>query len=138
MRRPARLSATFVKTVNVPGRYGDGRGGHGLSLLVKPMANGRLSKSWSQRIRGGGRMTNIGLGAYPVVSLSQAREPALANRQIVAQGRDPRRRPGGVPSFAEAAGTVIGMHAETWKDGGKSAAQWRASLGDYAIPRLGR
>ena len=33
MKRPKRLSATFVNTVNVPGRYGDGRGGHGLSLL---------------------------------------------------------------------------------------------------------
>ena len=36
MKRPATLSATFVRTIRQPGRYGDGRGGHGLSLLVKP------------------------------------------------------------------------------------------------------
>ena len=36
MKRPKQLSAAFVKTVKRPGRYGDGRGGHGLSLLVKP------------------------------------------------------------------------------------------------------
>ena len=35
-RRPTMLSATFVKNVSVPGRYGDGRGGLGLTLLVKP------------------------------------------------------------------------------------------------------
>ena len=51
-KRPRRLSATFVRTVNLPGRYGDGHGGHGLSLLVKRTACGGLSKSWAQAIRG--------------------------------------------------------------------------------------
>ena len=32
---------------------------------------------------------------------------------------------------------MIGIHAENWKDGGKSAAQWRASLRDYAVPKIG-
>ena len=45
MKRPKRLSATFVNTVNVPGRYGDGRGGHSLSLLVKEASTGGFSKS---------------------------------------------------------------------------------------------
>ena len=137
MKRPATLSARFVETVNRPGRYGDGRGGHGLSLLVKPTANGRLSKSWAQRIRLHGRHTNIGLASYPVVTLAKARAKALANRRAIAEGR-PLDRAGGVPTFAEAAETVIALHAETWKDGGKSAAQWRASLRDYAMPKLGR
>ena len=43
-----------------------------------------------------------------------------------------------VPTFADAVETVIEIHAAGWKDGGKSAAQWRASLRDYAMPRLGR
>ena len=46
-RTPKRLSATFVKTVTRPGRYGDGRGSHGLSLLVKPMKLGGYSRTWS-------------------------------------------------------------------------------------------
>ena len=66
MKRPKTLSASFVKTVRQPGRYGDGRGGHGLSLLVKTTnIQVRLSKTWSQRIRINGRETNLGLGVLP-------------------------------------------------------------------------
>ena len=89
-RRPKTLSASFVKAIKIPGRYGDGRGGHGLSLLVKPMTNGRWSKSWSQRLRIDGRWTSAGLGAWPLVSLQEARELAVENKRAVRQGRDPR------------------------------------------------
>ena len=41
-----RLSATFVKTVTRPGRYGDGRGSQGLPLLVKPMKLGGFPIGW--------------------------------------------------------------------------------------------
>lgn len=136
MRRPPRLSASFVKTVNVPGRYGDGRGGHGLSLLVKPMRAGGFSKSWSQRVLINGRPTNIGLGGYPVVTLADARRAVIANRRAIARGLDPRA--GGVPTFEEAAEKVIAMHEPTWKNGARSAAIWRSSLRDYAMPHLGR
>ena len=138
MKRPKRLSATFVNTVNVPSRYGDGRGGHGLSLLVKEASTGGFSKSWAQRIRLDGKVANVGLGAYPVVTLARARQKALANARIVSEGRDPRDRASRAPTFEQAIETVIGIHAENWKDGGKSAAQWRASLRDYVIPTLGR
>ena len=136
MRRPRILSAAFVRTVTRPGRYGDGRGGYGLSLLVKPMANGRLSKTWSQRVRFHGRVTNIGLGAYPIVSLAEARKKAVANRRTIEAGLDPRGSR--VPSFSQATEKVIAIHAAGWKPGGKSEAQWRASLTTYAYPRLGR
>ena len=109
MKRPKKLSASFVKTVNRPGRYGDGRGGFGLSLLVKPTTTGRLSKTWSQRLRIHGRPVNVGLGAYPVETLAEARKAALENRRTTAQGRDPRS--GGVPTFAEAVETVIAIHS---------------------------
>ena len=135
MQRPKTLSAAFVKTVNVSGRYGDGRGGYGLSLLVQPTSTGRLSKTWSQRLRIAGRPFNIGLGAYPVVTLAEARKAALENRRAVARGRDPRR--GGVPTFAAAAEAVIAIHAPGWRDG-KNEKQWRASLGTYVLPQLGR
>ena len=90
MRRPKRLSATFVKTISIPGRYGDGRGGFGLSLLVKPSSVGGLAKSWAQRVRIGGRPNNLGLGSYPLVTLAEARAKALQNARAIAQGRDPR------------------------------------------------
>ena len=86
VKQPKSLSARFIETVNLPGRYGDGHGGHGLSLNVKPMSNGRMSKSWVQRIRIAGRATNIGLGPYPIVTLAEARRKAVKNRRSIAQG----------------------------------------------------
>ena len=136
MKRPRILSAAFVRTVTRPGRYGDGRGGYGLSLLVKPTANGRLSKTWSQRVRFHGRVTNIGLGAYPIVTLAEARKKAVAHRRTIEAGLDPRGSR--VPSFEDATEKVIAIHAAGWKPGGKSEAQWRSSLTTYAYPRLGR
>ena len=135
MDRPKTLSAAFVRTISRPGRYGDGHGGHGLSLLVRPMVNGRVSKTWSQRIRINGQVTNIGLGNYPVVSLSEARAKALKNRRAVEQSRDPRG--GGVPTFEEAAERVIAIHAEGWRDGGRNEAQWRSSMATYVYPQIG-
>ncbi len=137
MKRPRTLNARFVETVSQAGRYGDGRGSFGLSLLVKPQANGRWSKSWAQRLRIGGKAVNLGLGAWPVVSLAEARRAAIENRRALAGGHDPRRKPEAVPTFAEAVETVIGIHSPTWKEAGKSAAQWRASLRSYALPSLG-
>ena len=98
MKRPATLTAAFVRTVHQPGRYGDGRGSYGLSLLVKPTkTDGRLSKTWAQRIRIKGRYTNLGLGSYPAVTLAEARRRALRNRQAM-EGRNPRARK--VPRFS--------------------------------------
>ena len=136
MARPKTLTAAFVRTITAPGRYGDGRGGFGLSLLVKPMAStGRTSRTWSQRLILGGRPVMIGLGGYPVVGLADARAKALANAREVAQGRDPRG--GGIPTFSEAAEIVIKMHEPVWRNGTRTAATWRQSLKDHAAPALG-
>ena len=137
MKRPKKLSATFVKSINKSGRYGDGRGGFGLTLLLKPMANGRLSKTWAQRLRINGRPTNIGLGRYPVVNLAEARARALENIRAITQGKDPRVSDS-IPTFTEAAEKVIEIHSAGWKDSGKSEKQWRASLTTYVYPKLGK
>ena len=131
------LSATFVRNANRPGRYGDGRGGLGLGLLVRPALRGGLNKSWTQSVRIDGRPTSLGLGRYPVVTLAMARERALENARAIAQGHDPRRSGKAVPTFAEALETVIGIHAPHWKDRRGSERQWRRSLATYALPRLG-
>ena len=135
-QRPRTLSAAFVRTVTRPGRYGDGRGGFGLALLVRQMTNGRLSRVWIQRVRIADRPTNLGLGRFPLVNLSEARAAALANARAIEQGRDPRAAR--VPTFAAAVERVIALHEPTWKDGSKSANDWRASLRRYAIPLMGR
>ena len=132
-----RLCATFVRIVNVPGRYGDGYGGHGLSLLVTPRKSGGFSKTWAQAISPNGAKISLGLGSYPVVTLAMAREKALANARAIAEGRDPRRRMHKVPTFEKANETVVAIHARHWKSG-RTEGQWRASMRDYVLPRLAR
>ena len=106
-----------------------------MSLLVKPMANGRWSKTWSQRVKIGGKVTSVGLGSYPVITLAEARARALENARVVAAGKDPRN--GDAPTVAEAWEQVIRLRRPTWRDGGKSENQWRASFRDYVEPQLG-
>lgn len=133
------LNASFVRAVKQVGRYGEGRGGHGLALLVRPRAAGGIRKSWIQRIRIDGQTTNIGLGPYPVVTLAEARKRALENRRDVDKGMDPRRSAGRglVPSFAEATDAVIAIYRTGWKSGGRTEQKWRTTLRDYAFPTLG-
>ena len=136
MKRPATLSATFVRTVRQPGRYGDGRGGHGLSLLVKPTKiEGRLSKTWAQRTRINGKYTYLGLGSYPAVTLTEARRRALRNKQSSEEAN--HRRASNTPTFRQATEKVIQLHAAKWKPGGLSEQHWRSTLGTYAHPHLG-
>ena len=134
MKRPKTLSAAFVKTINQPGRFGDGRGGFGLSLLVKPTLNGRTSKSWSQRLRRDGVPFNLGIGRYPVISLSEARAKALANARANAAGRSLRGDK--IPTFSQAVDAVIALHLASWR-GDASEREWRGSLAKHAIPILG-
>ncbi|WP_419942800.1 tyrosine-type recombinase/integrase [Candidatus Palauibacter sp.] len=135
MKRPTQLSAAFVRSVARPGRYGDGRGGFGLSLLVRYTANGRLSKTWAQRLRINGKPTNIGLGKWPIVSLAEARRKAIENRRLVEQGGDPR--PGrSVPTVEQAAEKVIELRRPSWRSP-RSEVQWRQSLGKHVYPRIG-
>ena len=138
MTRPKKLTATFVRTVTAPGRYGDGYGSFGLSLLVKPTAAGRLSKTWCQRLRIDGVPRNLGLGVWPIVTLAEAREKAIQNRRATAQGLDPRAH-AQVPTFRQAAEKVITVYEPTWKPGGNSdsATVWRSSLERYAYPKIG-
>ena len=130
IKRPTMLSATFVKTVNVPGRYGDGRGGLGPSLLVRPGSRNRVAKCWTQSVRLGSRPTSLGLGRYPVVTLALTRQRALENARAVAEGR-------GAPTFAEAADKVMAIHAGNRNPGGWTEDSWRSSLRHYILPRLG-
>ncbi|MYI75541.1 MAG: tyrosine-type recombinase/integrase [Acidobacteria bacterium] len=129
------LSAAFVRTVNRPGRYGDGRGGFGLALDVRERAGGGIRRMWTQRIRVNGHATNLGLGAYPVVTLAGARAAALSNARAVQQGRDPRAAR--VPTFRAALDKVIALHAPTWKHPARQAREWRNSLEAHAMQRIG-
>ena len=139
MKRPIRLSSAFVKTVNTPGRYGDGRGGFGLSLLVKDSSTGRLAKSWAQRLRIDGQPFNIGLGQYPKVTLSRAREKALENVRLVEGGSDPRAvkaQAKAVPNFAECLERSIEVLRPGWKNP-KTEKNLRSMMSAYVLPVIG-
>ena len=137
MERPYRLSARFVATVQQPGRYGDGRGSGGLSLLVKHTARGQLAKSWAQRISVDGRQRNLGLGSWPHVRLAEAREKCALNLAARRRGELVTGRKRTVPTFEEAVEKVIAVHRAGWKGGSRSEKDWRATLRDYAMPKLG-
>ena len=127
------LSAAFCRTVAKSGRYADG---NGLYLHVDPSG----ARRWVQRLVIRGRSRGLGLGSYALVSLAEARELALANRKLARAGGDPlaaKRHAEGMPSFEEASEKVVAIHSGGWKDGGKSVKQWRASLSEYAYPRIG-
>ena len=118
-----RLTHTFIKSVTRPGRYGDGRGGLGLSLLVKKTVSGRNSKTWSQRLRINRKITTMGFGSYPVVTLADARIKALDNARRVYQGEDILKPPPIIPTVDEAFDIVIEQRRPSWK-GKKTEAIW--------------
>ena len=97
MERPNRLNQSFVDRVSQQGRYGDGRGSFGLSLLVKETKSGRLSKTYAQRLLIDGKHRTFGLGAHPIIRLSEAREAALENARIA---RMLNRRPSAMERIA--------------------------------------
>ena len=106
-----------------------------LTLLISP----RGAAAWVQRVTINGTRRDLGLGGWPVVSLSKARQRAFANRVAIADGVDllAEKRRARVPTFAEAVEKVIAIHGEAWKDGGKTAKLWRATLREYAFPTIG-
>ena len=104
----SRLNNRFVETVPPKPRkklYSDD---HGLYLAVQPSG----SRQWVQRLVIHGRRRELGLGGFPLVSLAEARETAFQNRKLARQGGDPLtlKRRSQVPTFEEAARTVIEIH----------------------------
>ena len=135
-KRP--LTAAFVKGVRHSGKpYGPDKyiDEHGLILRIMPSG----SKQWIWRGTIQGKRRDLGLGSYPYVSLSEARQKAFDYRKLARAGGDPAalRSKRAVPTFREALESVLEIHSPGWKDGGKSEKQWRASLKAYAFPRIG-
>ena len=125
------LSAVRVRTERRLGRHADG---NGLYLVVEPSGN----KRWIQRLTIRGRRTDLGLGGYPLVSLSEARDKAFANRKVARSGGDPRaeKRREAMPTFAEAAEGVIALRRPDWRHP-KTAKRWEAKLRTYTYPFFG-
>ncbi len=140
-----KLSARFVATAPA-GMHADGGG---LYLQVTPSG----ARSWIFRYARGtttsasGRARpktrDMGLGPVHTVSLAQARESALAARQLLRTGLDPitHRRAAhaiaaGIPTFKAAALDYIETHRKAWTNA-KHADQWTNTLTTYAFPHIG-
>lgn len=128
-----RLTVAKVKSAG-PGKYHD-RTGTGLLLRVDP--NG--ARFWIQRITVYGKRRELGLGAWPVVTLADAREAALENKRIAYHGGDPlaeRRRARDILTFADAVDRYLASKLDEFKNE-KHKKQWRSTLDAYARPVLG-
>lgn len=125
------LSAQKVKAA-IAGRHGDGRG---LFLYVKPTG----ARSWVLRYQVQGRRRDLGLGAYPDVTLAMARERASEARRLIAEGQDPIaiKQQAKPKTFRDAALELIESKRPGWKSG-KHAAQWTATLETYVFPKFGQ
>ena len=130
-----KLTDRSVRNLKTPGRYPDGE-----TLYLKIWPGG--AKSWVQRLVVGGRRTDLGLGAYPVVSLAEARRKALDNRTIAKSGGNPlavkqeEERQVAMPTFEALARQHIAEHRHAWRNS-KHAAQWLSTLEAYVFPTIG-
>ena len=133
----AKLTAKAIKELSEPGRYGDG---NGLYLLVAPSG----TKSWIQRVRIDGKRTDKGLGGIGALSLAKARKAAADNLTTLSSGVNPFERKAvaapepaavQVPTFAQAAYTVLELHADDWA--AAVAKRWIARLQQHAFDAIG-
>lgn len=127
-RQTNRLSHIAIKALSKPGLHADG---NGLYLSVGKTG----SKSWVLVYVSRKRRVELGLGRFPAVSLSEARELAQEAARLRAKGIDPKaewRRPAepDAATFGEVALRLIEDRSGDWRNA-KHRAQWRSTLETY-------
>jgi len=102
------LTAVQLRNLKSAGRYSDG---DGLMLIVRESGKA----SWIARVQYNGRRRDIGIGAFPDLSLSKAREIAADVRRKSKAGIDivteRKKEKEIVPTFRVAARQVHANHA---------------------------
>ena len=121
-RNVGRLTDLWVRNAKAEATARKISDDHGLCLEVFP--NG--SKLWRYRYRLHGRPQTLALGAYPAVSLTEARKGRDAARALVALGIHPThdKQARKATNASEAANTFEGIAVE-WMDA--NAAKWSNS-----------
>jgi integrase len=127
-----------VRRLTRPGLHAVG-GVSGLALQVADSG----ARSWVLRVRVGGARRYVGLGAYPEVSLSEARAKASAVKARMREGADPvaerraaRAAQARALTFQRAAEACYAAKAVEFRNP-KHAAQWIGTLRQYAFPVIG-
>ena len=132
----ARMTAAAVPKIDRAGLFADGGG---LYLHVGPRAsNGHRARSWIHRVTIAGKRHDIGMGAFPVVSLAEARRRVLKQRLAILDGEDPlaAKQAGKVPTFRAAAEATYERLRPGWRSALEAGA-WRQRLEKHAMPALG-
>jgi integrase len=112
--------------------------GDGLYLLVKETGG----MPWVPRYVFAGKRRDMGLGAYPALTLAKAREVASEARKLIASGIDPltkretdeaetRAKAKRIPHFGEMAEEVIKAKSSEWRNSNRRA-QWEMTLREHA------
>lgn len=141
-RKAVEKGAIQVARLTEPGMHFVG-GVDGLALQVLPSGG----RSWILRMTVGSKRRDMGLGGFPDVPLSQAREAARQARAKVRAGIDPieqaranasylKASQAAALTFEQCALKYIESQEAKW-DNPKSPIQWRNSLKTYAYPHMG-
>lgn len=128
----AAFTDTFIKNLSTPGRYTD-PATPGLNLQVKP----NRGKYWTLRYVRSGTRQDLSLGAYPTVTLKQARVRAVDLRAQLNKGQLPSPSwrsaaekevaPVEPVLFKNYAAECIAAKRPEWRNT-KHAAQWSSSI----------
>ena len=142
------LTAAQVKAIKLEGNHAVG-GVQGLYLQLRKSEQVHVDfvRSWVLRYTYGGRRKNLGLGAYPSVSLAEAREKGHVARSMLRQGLDPlsvkRQEKQALSdhqltskSFKDCAVEYMAAHLEKHRNI-KHQKQWESTLNKYAYPLIG-
>jgi hypothetical protein len=137
------LTFKYVENLKTPGRYTDALV-RGLHIWVKP----NLKKYWIFRFANNGKQQNISLGAYPKVSISEARIKAQSARDELDRGSNPltQRKTAKAATFVMQARVhktfrefsleCLEKKRLEWSNP-KHAKQWLYTLQEFAFPVIG-
>lgn len=142
-KRAPELKALQVKRLNKPGRHNVG-GATGLYLNITETG----ARSWILCATVGGKRRYIGLGPYPEVSLSSAREAAQEMHRRIRAGGDPvaeRRLERQENARAHSRGVTFNDAFKSFYEekvcgelsNAKHINQWRSTIDRYASPVIG-
>jgi len=142
IRMPKKAQELKVTQINVLSEGFHAVGGvPGLYLSVR----NKTSRSWIMRINIAGKRKEIGLGSYPLVSLSDARDQARTIISQVKNGINPftekeknkdKLLPKFKITFKQCAVEFVKLHQGTWRND-KHLLQWNNTLKNYVYPIIG-
>jgi hypothetical protein len=130
----------FIKNIKQAGRFTDAATS-GLNFNVKSNGGGY----WVFRYLFGGKRLDLSLGAYPAITLKEARKRAIAARNDLLQGIKPKAywrvetasKDPNQPLFKDYARECIEAKKAEWQNS-KHIKQWFNTIDTYANPIIGK